>query len=126
METVYLDTHIVVWLFYGFLDNISDVAKNHINENEIVISPIVLLELQYLLEKKKISHDFNKIYKTLSTNIGLKISNSIFQDVINQAISLKFTSDPFDRIIVAEARLNNCKLVTKDSIIIKNYTKAVW
>ncbi len=126
METIYLDTHVVVWLFYGFLDNISDVAKKYINENDIVISPIVLLEIQYLLEKNRISHDFNKIYKTLSKDIGLKISSNLFRNVINQAVSLNFTTDPFDRIIVAEAKLNNCKLVTKDSNIIKNYNKAVW
>ncbi|WP_230458629.1 PIN domain-containing protein [Microcystis aeruginosa] len=47
---IYLDTHIVVWLYAGLTAKLSDCAKHLINENELYISPIVRLELQYLYE----------------------------------------------------------------------------
>ena len=126
METVYLDTHVVVWLFYGETDKFTRPVKDLINNNEIIISPVVLLELQYLLESKKISHKSNKIVNYLSKNIGLKVLNNNFIDTIELAIKNNFTRDPFDRIIVSEALLYNSKLITKDRQILEFYENAVW
>lgn len=126
METVYLDAHIVVWLFYGEIQKFSDKVKEIMNNSDLVISPIILFELQYLLESKKISHEYSKIMKYLSRNIGLKVSDNKFITIIENAIKINFTRDPFDRIIVAEAMEEDAKLVTKDSQILKFYKKAVW
>jgi len=48
--TIYLDTHVVVWLYSGELSLLSEKACQLIEENELLISPLVLLELQYLFE----------------------------------------------------------------------------
>ncbi len=37
-----------------------------------------------------------------------------------------WTRDPFDRLIVANAKAANASLVTKDERILKNYSRAVW
>jgi PIN domain nuclease of toxin-antitoxin system len=42
------------------------------------------------------------------------------------AIHLDFTRDPFDRIIVADASVNNSMLISKDKIIKKHYKNTVW
>ena len=47
---VYLDTHIVVWLYAGLLDKFTPKAKTGIDDNNVVISQFVRLELQYLYE----------------------------------------------------------------------------
>lgn len=47
---IYLDTHVVVWLYAGLTAKLSDLAKLLINKHELYISPIVRLELQYLYE----------------------------------------------------------------------------
>jgi len=47
---IYLDTHIVVWLYTGLLEKFSQSIQTILNENEILISPIVRLELAYLYE----------------------------------------------------------------------------
>jgi len=39
---------------------------------------------------------------------------------------LDFTRDPFDRIIVADASINNSQLISKDQIIKMNYKNTVW
>ncbi len=58
---IYLDTHIVVWLYAGLTAKLSDCAKHLINENELYISPIVRLELQYLYEIGRITEKSDDI-----------------------------------------------------------------
>lgn len=41
-------------------------------------------------------------------------------------LDYSWTRDPLDRIIVANANLNNDTLVTKDENILKNYERAIW
>ena len=47
---IYLDTHILVWLYGGMVDLLSEKAKTLIESEDLVISPLVELELQYLFE----------------------------------------------------------------------------
>ena len=54
---IYLDTHVVVWLYSGLTDKLTDIAKSLINDNEVYISAIVRLELQYLYEIKRIKDE---------------------------------------------------------------------
>ncbi len=70
---IYLDSHIVVWLYAGKINNLSEQAKALINDNEVIISPVVRLELQYLFEIQRITDEANEIIFDLSDRIGLKI-----------------------------------------------------
>jgi len=48
---IYLDTHVVLWLYLRKGDGLSERARQLIEyEPEILISPMVLLELDYLHE----------------------------------------------------------------------------
>ncbi len=121
---IYIDTHIVVWLYAGHVNKLSGHAKELLNENEIYISPIVRLELQYLNDIKRITAGAYDIIADLSNRIGLKICDKNFNAIINSAIDLSWTRDPFDRIIVANAAVNYDALATKDQTILENYKKA--
>jgi len=47
--------------------------------------------------------------------------------VVNKALDVTWTEDPFDRLIVANAQANHqAKLITRDRSIRKNYPRAVW
>jgi PIN domain nuclease of toxin-antitoxin system len=123
---IYLDTHVVVWLYAGHIENISITAQSHINENDIYISPIVRLELQYLFEIERVTKKPQLIISHLANDIGLKICNKDFNQIITQAQSVTWTRDPFDRIIVAHAALNNNMLLTKDQTILTHFQQAMW
>jgi PIN domain nuclease of toxin-antitoxin system len=122
---IYLDTHIVVWLFAGQIEKLSSQANVLLNDNEILISPIIRLELQYLLEINRITAPVNDIIAGLSNSIGLKICDKNFNSIINRSMNLNWTRDPFDRIIVANAAIDNNYLLTRDQTILKNYRKAL-
>lgn len=123
---IYLDTHVVVWLYSGDIERISDIAKELINGNDLYISPIVQLELQYLFEIQRITEIPHVIISNLFARIGLKVCDQDFLQIITNATSLGWTRDPFDRIIVANAALHQNSLITKDQNILTNYPKAVW
>ncbi|MCB8766407.1 hypothetical protein [Planktothrix agardhii] len=38
---IYLDTHVVVWLYAGLTDKLSNLAKSLINTHDLYISPMV-------------------------------------------------------------------------------------
>lgn len=122
---IYLDTHIVVWLYAGQVERISEKTRNLLDEQEIVVSPIVSLELQYLFDMNRIVHRPNVILSDLANRIGLNICNETFYSIVQKSLDLKWTRDPFDRIIVANAALKSEFLVSKDKTIIENYNKTL-
>ena len=125
-NVVYLDTHIVCWLYSGQLEFLSEKAKKLIEDNELLISPMVILELQYLLEINRIIVSPIEIFNTLQKEVSLKTCDLDFPLIINKAIEANWTRDPFDRIITSHASINNAILVTKDHTILSNYSKAIW
>lgn len=125
-KIIYLDTHIVLWLYENRIDLIPSGALILLEENDLLISPIVSLEIQYLFETGKIKASANTIVNDLYARIGLNFCRQDFEKIIAQSLHESWTRDPFDRIIVGQARLGNLPLMTKDESIRKNYKKATW
>jgi len=125
-KLAYLDTHAVVWLYAGESSLFPTAALNLLGEKPLIISPIVLLELQYLFEIERIKAAPEKIFKSLEKSIGLKVCRLEFQKVVTASLKQSWTRDPFDRLIVAQAMIANAALITKDESILNHYPKAVW
>jgi len=123
---IYLDTHVTVRLCAENRIKFSNAIENLIEKHEVSISAMVCLELQYLLEIKRIAVKPEEIISNLSSSIGLKICDKNFNTIISKAISLSWTRDPFDRIIVANAAIDNSVLITKDQHILEHYENAKW
>ena len=54
------------------------------------------------------------------------VSDEPFNDIINEALKIKWTRDVFDRMFVAEARVKKAHFITADQQILDNFNKAVW
>ncbi|MBI4877829.1 MAG: PIN domain-containing protein [Acidobacteria bacterium] len=125
--SAYLDTHIAVWLHDGLVERLSAEAKKQIEANQLLISPMVLLEFQYLYDRKRIGVEPMALYSYLNAVFGIDLCCFPFPAVAREALSLDWTSDPFDRIIVAQAKSNGeSLLVTADTRIRQNYPRAAW
>jgi PIN domain nuclease of toxin-antitoxin system len=122
----FLDSHIVIWLYEKRLDLLSEKARKFIEENDLLISPIVKMEIEYLFEIEKIKDDSDTIINYLEKHIDLKIENSDFLEIIKISINEKWTRDPFDRIIVAHAKSMDLSLISKDEKINKNYFRTLY
>ena len=125
-KLAYLDTHVVMWLYAGEMSLFPSAACELLLEAPLTISPVVLLELQYLFEIERIKVGPEKIFKDLEKSIGLKLCRMEFQKVVTGSLKQSWTRDPFDRMITAQAMIANAVLITKDESILKHYSKAVW
>jgi PIN domain nuclease of toxin-antitoxin system len=123
----YLDTHVLFWLCENRLDRMSATALDALNRNDLLISPMVVIELAFLHEigrAKRVSQD---ILRQLREQVGLRVCDHSFADVAEAATFESWTRDPFDRVIVAHAKANGyAPLVTVDKDIRQNYPRAVW
>ena len=127
METlIYLDTHVLVWLCTRKPELLSRRAADAIESQSCIISPAVMLELQYLHEIGRLSDPGDKIVEDLSHQIGLQVCTIPFQRVVRDAVRMQWTRDPFDRIIAGTAHAADACLLTKDLTIRKHFRKAVW
>ena len=126
MESIYLDTHVVVWLFSGEIEKLSDKAIKIIEESELLISPMVTLELEFLYEIGRLNYKSKDILSSLSQSIDLKVCNLPFANIALEATKNNWTRDPFDRLIVANAICNNSILLSLDRKILDNYSMAIW
>ena len=127
MATVaYLDTHVAAWLFAGDVDRLSAAARHAIENDDLLISPAVVLELQYLYETKRVGDGADAVVDDLRHRLALRVCEVPFPDVAKRALALSWTRDPFDRLIVAQAAVRDAKLITKDRVLRKRYSASVW
>ena len=123
---IYLDTHVVVWLYAGVIERFPAKVQEVLEGDDLVISPIVLMEMQYLRETNRITEDAQVIRTRLGQAIGLTVRDVAFQRVVEEAVLHNWTRDPFDRLIVAQAAIENERLLTKDRTIRKHFAAAFW
>ena len=125
--SVYLDTHVVIWLALGKIKKLSRDAARAMDSSELVISPIVLVELEFLPEIDRLTRSALAILDQLRDQLGLTVSNHPFPAIANAALFETWTRDTFDRIIVAHARADGYSgLISSDEKIQQNYSKTIW
>jgi PIN domain nuclease of toxin-antitoxin system len=123
----YLDTNVMVWLAQGTLTRLSPRAQQVLEAAELLISPMVLIELEYLYEVHRIKLPSQDIHVKLRHEIGVRICDVDFPSIASVTIGEKWTRDPFDRVIVAHAKANGlAPLISADQEIQKHYPRTVW
>ena len=85
---------------------------------------MIRLELQYLYEIGRLGSSPNQIIEYLANQANLQICQKDFSSIIQQAMQITWTRDVFDRLIVANAMVNENILLSKDHKILENYTHA--
>jgi PIN domain nuclease of toxin-antitoxin system len=122
----YLDTHTVMWLAHG-RQRIGRDAAQLIQRAELLISPMVLVELEYLYEIGRLTLPAKDVLRKLQYELGLGHCDLPFADLARAALDEKWTRDAFDRIIVAQARLNGlAPLISSDKEIAEHYPRTIW
>lgn len=123
---IHLDTHVLAWLYVPELKRISTPAQTAIREGDIAVSPIALLELTYLEEIGRLRVDGPKIFASLERQLGLRIDDSVFADVVAAAHAQAWTRNPFDRLIAAQAIHSGAALITADEGLREHVPGSIW
>jgi PIN domain nuclease of toxin-antitoxin system len=126
-RVIYLDTHVVAWLHGIGPSSLSPRATEVIEAAEqLRCSPMVRLELQYLMEVGRTTAPAVEVLDALNAATGLVLCDAPFPAVVREAEAYRWTRDPFDRLIAAQAALFDAPLVTKDELLQRHYPRAVW
>lgn len=127
MTTAHLDTHVVVWLGAELVGSLSRLARQVIERAETLeVSPMVVYELTVLHELGRVEQDAAEILGLLGERVGLGVSDLAFGRIVEHAATLRWTREPCDRLITAQAELAGATLVTKDRRIRANSPAALW
>jgi PIN domain nuclease of toxin-antitoxin system len=123
----YLDTQVVIWLAEGNTKPLSRDAKRLIEESDLLVSPMATFEFDILYEIRRTKMPWSAVRADLEYELGLRVCDLSFSRVADAARNDGWTRDPFDRLIVANAKANGLAyLISADEEIRKNYQRAVW
>lgn len=107
-----LDTHFVIWIItdadrmasYPWIEQYQPWG----------VSPVTLLEIQYLSEIGRIKIQNPQFTDALAEDPRFVIDEVPLVPLIRRAIELTWTRDPFDRLIAAHSSVRRLPLCTTD------------
>ncbi len=79
---IFLDTHVVGWLYAGLVEKLSVSSAEQIEANEMVLSQMVKLELQYLYHIGRLKRQALTILNDLESRLGIKLRQSASAAVV--------------------------------------------
>jgi len=123
-----LDTHTFIWFVNGDKDISSkaiELIENPDNLSLISIASIWEIAIKASLGKLRLTNEFHTIRDLILEN-GLQILPITFSHT-EKVYTLPFHHrDPFDRIIIAQAIVEKCTVITKDSNFSKYELLVKW
>lgn len=123
---VLLDTHAVVLLWEGQAKAFGVESRRLLETLYHRISPLIRLELGYLHEIGRLAATPEEIIYGLAEDTGLSVVEEDVGDLVREAERLSWTRDPFDRLLVASAKLHEAPFITRDRTILEHFEAAVW
>jgi PIN domain nuclease of toxin-antitoxin system len=107
---ILLDTNAVIWLLQGH-----PRTRMLARSPRLYLSPASLLELQMLIECGRGRPLAGKLVSDIANDPRWLQDEPPSGDWFHSAMDVGWTRDPFDRLIVAHARVRGWKLATGDS-----------
>lgn len=123
---IHLDTHVALWLHTERIDRFPARARRVIDQDDLVLSPMVELELALLHEIGRLRPTPTQVLDQLADVLGVGRSVAPFTAAARAAAALSWTRDPFDRLICGTALADDAGLLTADRLIRANLPAAVW
>lgn len=125
-----IDTHVLVWYLAGSKKLKPEVVRilKEIQSGKAqgLISVIVLAELEFLFEKKKVTISLASVLEALDKNENFRIVN-LDRGQIELLPRLRDIPEMHDRIIASVAIINDCRIITRDEELRKSgLIKTVW
>ena len=123
----YVDTHILLWALDAEFHHLTAKAMQALNHADLLVSPMVLLELEYLYEVQRTNWTSRDVQFKMKRDLKARVCDLPFPEVAEAALDEKWTRDPFDRLIVAQAKANGlAPLITADDRMRKHYPGVLW
>ena len=111
---ILLDTNALIWLHHDD-DRAGALARGG---GRLYVSPATALELQFLVEVGLLRLRRNATVTQLVHDDRWALDDPPSAAWFEEAISVVWTRDPFDRLLVAHAQLRGWRLATSDSALL--------
>ena len=116
---VLLDTHFLIWIVLGsarldafpWLDEYAPWG----------VSPISLLEIQFLGEAGRVSVRNPRFSEAVARDPRFLVDEAPLVRLIDHALPLAWTRDPFDRLLAAHSSARRVPLCTADETLIARH-----
>ena len=119
-QLILLDTNAVIWLHRG--DRRAAALAQR--ATRLYASPATILELQFLIEAGRVRLRPGASVTELIHDDQWVIDDPASAAWFEKASEIGFTRDPFDRLIVAHARLRHWRLATGDRALLAQLASA--
>ncbi len=86
------------------------------------VSPVSFLEIEFLGEIGRLDVKINAFVDTVMNDSRFVVDELSMMTVIQQALGLDWTRDPFDRLLAAHSRARRKPLCTTDRLIRRHHT----
>lgn len=121
--TVLLDTHFLIWILtkderLGRYPRLGD-------HRPWSVSPVALLEMQYLSEIGRIEMDAEALLSALPLDPRFVMDEPPLFLLVQRALPLSWTRDPFDRLLAAHSSLRRVPLCTVDRALLAHHPLVV-
>ena len=111
---ILLDTHAAIWLVQGHRR-----ARGLNRYHRLNLSPVSLLELQVLLEAGRIRLAGSRTLDAFRDDARFSLDEPPAGKWFSAACEFGWTRDPFDRLLVAHARVRRWRLATADEFLLQ-------
>ena len=117
--TLLLDTHFLIWVLLGArrLERFPWLERYR----PWGISPFSLLEIQFLSEIGRLKIATPAFYETIEADRRFLIDEPQLLAVVREALTLRWTRDPFDRLIAAHSSTRRVPLCTVDESLTRHH-----
>jgi PIN domain nuclease of toxin-antitoxin system len=110
---ILLDTNAAIWLLQHHRR-----ARPLLNLPRVYFSPASLLELQFLAELGRLGVSSRASVASLADDPRWYFDEPPSGKWFTTALEMTWTRDPFDRLLVAHARMRGWKLATGDHVLL--------
>jgi PIN domain nuclease of toxin-antitoxin system len=116
---ILLDTHALIWMAKGHRR-----ARPLAHLPRLYVSPTTVLELQVLAETGRVRFAGGGSPTSLAADERWRLDEPPSGKWFATACDIQWTRDPFDRLLVAHARLRGWRLATADEMLLGRMTAA--
>lgn len=126
MKNFLIDTHILIW-FLTDHPNLSSRTKKLIEESEscfVSVASIWEIGIKVSLGKLELQISISKLIELIQIS-GFSILPIDQFHVLKNSELIFFHRDPFDRILISQALVENLEIITADSEFLKYPSKTI-
>ena len=124
-----LDTHIFIW-WANEPEKLSEkaVAACQDNNNTLILSVVCAWEMQIKMQlgKLKINRPIEELIKTQQQANGLQVLPIELAHVFSLSNLPSHHKDPFDRLLIAQAKVEGATLVSVDPVFSSYGVEVLW